>query len=238
MVVGVFEALFFGPDFCGKLAFYEGAYFLERGRLAHSFAAFHDELAQAADCVVGEYVALPRLLRVDEGVGSAEVGRFVLLCDEVGDGPSVGVVDAPELFASRVRDFFKGLGYFDGRAAGLALVDGDELVDRAEDGVALRRDEALADAEGVYAAALVEYRAYCEFVEAVGGDDFAVRQVGFVEQLARRLREVGEVAGVYAPLSRWARRIRGRCMCRRAGRRCRGRARRSGGRPCIRRRGT
>ena len=80
---------------------------MKRGRAAHSFAAFHDELAQAADCVVGEYVSFPRLLRVDEGVGSAEVGRFVLLCDEVGDGPSVGVVDAPELFASRVRDFSK-----------------------------------------------------------------------------------------------------------------------------------
>ena len=196
--MGVFEALFFGPDFCGKLAFYEGAYFFERRRLAHSFAAFHDELAQAADCVLGEYVALPRLLRVDEGVGSAEVRRFVLLCDEVGDGPAVGVVDAPELFASGVCDFFKGFRYFDGGAAGLALVDCDELVDRAEDGVAFCGYEALADAEGVYAAALVEYRAYREFVEAVGGDDFAVGEAGFVEQLTRRLREVGEVAGVYA----------------------------------------
>lgn len=66
-------------------------------------------------------------------------------------------------------------------------MDCDEFVDRAEDGVAFRRYETLADAEGVYAAALVEYRAYREFVEAVGGDDFAVRQAGFVEQLARRL---------------------------------------------------
>lgn len=66
-------------------------------------------------------------------------------------------------------------------------MDCDEFVDRAEDGVAFRRYETLADAEGVYAAALVEYRAYREFVEAVGGDDFAVRQSGFDEQLARRL---------------------------------------------------
>ena len=186
--MGVFEALFFGPDFGVELAFYEGADVFELRGWAQAFAVFHYEFAQAADGVVGEYVAFPRLLRVDEGVGSAEVGRLVLFCDEVGDGPAVGVVDAPELLAARVCDFFKGLGYFDGGTAGLPLVDGDEFVDGAEDGVALRRYEALADAEGVYAAALVEYGAYCEFVEAVRRDYFAVGEAGFVEHPARFLR--------------------------------------------------
>lgn len=145
--MGVFEALFFGPDFGIELAFDEGADVFELWRWAQAFAVFHYEFAQAADCVVGEYVAFPRFLRVDEGVGSAEIGRFVLFCDEVGDCPAVGVVDAPELLASGVCDFFKGLGYFDGGAAGLSLVDCDEFVNGAEDGVALRCDEALADAE-------------------------------------------------------------------------------------------
>lgn len=147
MVVRVFEALFFGPDFGVELAFYEFAYLFERRGVAHAFSVFHDEFAQFADCVVGECVALPRLLRVYECIVAAEVGRFVFFCDEVRDRPAVGIVDAPEAFFAGVRYFFKCFGYFDGRAAGFAFVHRDEFVDGAEDGVAFRRDEALAYAE-------------------------------------------------------------------------------------------
>ena len=80
-MVGVFEALFFGPDFGVELAFYEGADVFELRGGAQAFAVFHDEFAHFADCVFGEDVAFPGLLRVYEGVCAAEVRGLVFFCD-------------------------------------------------------------------------------------------------------------------------------------------------------------
>ena len=73
-----------------------------------------------------------------------------------------------------------------------------ELVDTAEDGRALGRDHALADAECVNRCTLTDQREDDLLVERVGGHDLAIDKACVVQHLARLLRQVGNIARVKA----------------------------------------
>ena len=166
--VRILEALFLLPDLAVELFLDVAADLFERGLLRDAFAVLDDVFLQLACRAVREEAPLPRLLGVDVAIRLRHVGRFVGERQEVGDRMAFGVVDAVDLFPAGVRDLLDRLGDLDLRERLAALFHGGELVDRAEDRLALRRDEPLADAEGVDLAALrVEDRGDRVFVETV-----------------------------------------------------------------------
>ena len=195
----VFEALLLLPDLTVELRLDVGADFFERGLLRYEFAVLDDVFLQLARRAVREEAVLPRLLGVDVAIGLRHVGRLVGERQEVGDGVAFCVVDAVDLFPAGVRDLLDRFGDFDFRENLAVLFHGGELVDRAEDRLALRRDQAFAHAEAVDLAALrVEDRGDRILVETVRGDDLAVGKPRRVEHGAHALRQVGEVARVDA----------------------------------------
>ena len=122
-------------------------------------------------------------------------------CDEIGHGLAVRPVDAPDLLPARIGDFGRGGGDLDAGHEDAVFLDSGHLVNALEDGIALGRDEALANAETVYLRAFLEDGLDGEFIEAVGSHDGAVRKTGLIEHFAGLYGEIGEVAGVnaYAP---------------------------------------
>ena len=76
------------------------------------------------------------------------------------------------------------------------VLDGGELVDAAEDGLALGGDEPLAHAKGVDPGALEEQIPDDILVQGVGGHDLTVGEAGGVQHLPGLAGEVGQIAAV------------------------------------------
>ena len=108
------------------------------------------------------------------------------------------IVDAPQLLFAGVGDFFGVLGDLDLGDKDAVFPNGCKFIDGAENRIALGGNEALADAEGVDAAALIEQGANGVFIEAVGGHNFTVLKACSIEHAACFLGEIGKISGVNA----------------------------------------
>ena len=150
VAVGVLEALDLVPEGIDLL----GAVFfdlLDAGTLVDELAFLVDGHEQLARFEVIDFLTLPRGVGVEDLKIPAVVHGLVVDRQIVGNGlAGVTAIEAVELLEVRCRDLADVLADLDlGDDVSVLILHRDELVDAAEDRLALGGDETLANAEGV-----------------------------------------------------------------------------------------
>ena len=175
-----------------------GADLVQGGEVVDQLAVLEDLDKQLGGGEVGEGLALPGVLGVEDLQGLRVVDGLVVEADQVGLGLArIAAAEAVDLLEVGGGDLAHILGDLDlGEDGAVGLLNGAELVDAAEDGVALGGDEALAHAEGIHLGALADQLADDILVQGVGDHDLAVEPARLVQHPTHLLGQVGDIARV------------------------------------------
>ena len=195
----VIEALDLVPEGIDLL----GAVFfdlLDVGTLVDELAFLVDGHEQLARFEVIDLLTLPRGVGVEDLKILAVIHSLVVDRQIVGDGlAGVTAIEAVELLEVRCRDLADVLADLDlGDDIAVLVLHRDELIDAAEDRLALGGNETLADAEGVDLRVLHPEILNEVLVERVRNGDGALCPARLVEHLARLAGKIGDVAAVQA----------------------------------------
>ena len=163
----VLESLLLRPDLLLKLLLHVAPHLLDGWRRLRPPPVDHDGLLQLAHRAVREGHRLPRLLRVHIWDRLRRIRPLVRHRNQVRDREAIWIIDTPYALLPRIRDLLEGLGHLDLREADLIPIHRHQLIHRAEHRIALRRDQPLADTEGIDARALLEQRVDRVLIEAV-----------------------------------------------------------------------
>ena len=150
--------------------------------------------------VIFKNFSLPCMFGIKQLDGSAVVDGFIMDADQVrlrlAGVPAAQTVDLFEMRRGDLPHVLADLDLGDDRP--VFILNGAQLVDASEHGIALGCDQAFPDPERVDLRALPDQLPDEVLVQRVGDDDLALRPARVVQHPADLLRQIGDVAGVDA----------------------------------------